>query len=466
MKKPATSETSLTGFIHPTIADYPALRLRKIGKGRALLLDTENAFWAILKDDDSLEQEIAHKILPLYQKQKSALDREMRSFRHDVNLSAVYINATDRCNGRCQYCYIPEEMRTTGVNMKREDLYASLESIVDYFAKQPENVGRKPVVIYHGSEPLMVKSMIFESIEDFSDKIIFGLQTNATLMNQDDAAFLMKKRVSVGISFDSLDSLRNSELRPMVGEKNAYDAVMDALRWFSGYKGMNVVTTITNRNVSELPEIVRFLHQHGVMAALVNPIRCTFPQTASLRPDQDELYRYFKEAVDTAMNLTITTGKKIVVSSFANTILAIVAPVARRLMCDITPCGGGRRFFYILADTTTTPCGEFIPIERFRSPSIVDYPIETILHSKPFEEVRARTVENITACASCLYRHICGAPCPGEIHETDGTMAAPSPYCQFYQKIIDYAFELIADDKVKYLLRDEMTSQMESLYCL
>jgi uncharacterized protein len=429
-----------------------------------LLIDPDNAFWAILKDDDSLPLEIESKLLPLYKKQKLSLDNEMRSFRFDINLSAVYINATDKCNGRCHYCYIPEKMRTEGISMNREDLYNTLHAIITYHEKQPENQDRKPVVIYHGSEPLMVKDMIFDSIRDFNGKILFGIQSNGTLLQKTDVKFLIDHKVSVGLSLDSLNFETNTNLRPMIGAKSSYDAVVNAVKWFNGYKGMNVVTTITKENVQELPEIVSFLHNEGCGAALINPIRCTFPQTEYLRPSQDLLFKYFKEAVDRAVNLSIESGRKIVVSSFSNTILAIVAPLARRLMCDITPCGGARRFFYVLADTTTTPCGEFIPINDFRGPSIVEYPIETILHSKGFENVRHRVVEAINECSQCIYRNICGAPCPGEIHETDGNFFAPSPYCDFYKKIIDYAFELIGEKKVPYLLRDEFLTNMETIY--
>jgi uncharacterized protein len=252
----------------------------------------------------------------------------------------------------------------------------------------------------------------------------------------------------------------------MVGQRSAYDAVMDAIGWLNGYKGMNVITTITSHNVHELPDIVRFLHYHSVKAALLNPIRCTMRETLPLRPDQNLLYRYFKEAVDTAYSLTVETGRKIVVSSFTNTILAIVAPVARRLMCDITPCGGARRFFYIMADTTTTPCGEFIANTAFRAGSIREHSFEEILASNPFQDVRDRVVESIEDCRQCLYRNLCGAPCPGEIQETDETFFAPSPYCSFYKQIIDYAFKLISEGKTSHLIRDEMSTGMDIVYTL
>ena len=41
-------------------------------------------------------------------------------------------------------------------------------------------------------------------------------------------------------------------------------------------------------------------------------------------------------------------------------LIGILAPTARRLMCDISPCGGGRAFFALAADGGLYPCSEFI----------------------------------------------------------------------------------------------------------
>jgi hypothetical protein len=42
---------------------------------------------------------------------------------------------------------------------------------------------------------------------------------------------------------------------------------------------------------------------------------------------------------------SLQTGRKLVDANFANILIAILAPTARRLMCDISPCGGGYEDF-------------------------------------------------------------------------------------------------------------------------
>jgi hypothetical protein len=77
----AINEKILTGFTHPVLRDYPSLRVSRLGPDRLLVLDPDNVFWAVLRDDNTFEKELEEKVLPLYEKQKKALDEEVRAFR-------------------------------------------------------------------------------------------------------------------------------------------------------------------------------------------------------------------------------------------------------------------------------------------------------------------------------------------------------------------------------------------------
>ena len=68
------------------------------------------------------------------------------------------------------------------------------------------------------------------------------------------------------------------------------------------------------------------------------------------------------DGFDRTHELYQQTGRKIVVASFANVLVSIGAPLARRLMCDISPCGGGRCFFAVGAKGDLFPCNEFVGV--------------------------------------------------------------------------------------------------------
>lgn len=443
------------------IENRTGLSFIDIDNNRRLVMDPDNVFWGIMPKKSSSGYLLPDEVASLYKKVKTRLDKEMQSFRFGSNLTAVYINPTDRCNAGCSYCYIPPEIRKNGARMTKEQLDFVMGRIADYF----KNSKKKPVIVFHAAEPLLAKDIVFDAIDKFSKRFYFGLQTNALLMEKADVGFLKKHRVGVGISLDSFDPRANNRQRVSMEGGGNFSKAVKAIEWFDGYEGLNVISTITRFNVSHLPELVEFLHAKKVNCVLLNPVRLTQKPSLGLKPNQKALTEYFIKAVETAMELSKNTRRKITIGNFANVILAIIAPTGRRLMCDISPCGGGRCFLSITAKGDMIPCGEFISIKGFSGGNIFNAPISHAMQSKPFKKMRSRVVEDIAECSVCDFRNICGAPCPAELHSL-GNMKQPSVFCEFYKDIIRYAFNLIAEDKVKYLFRKKSLRDFEYEYKL
>ena len=198
---------------------------------------------------------------------------------------------------------------------------------------------------------------------------------------------------------------------------------------------------------------------------MFNPVRCTRSGGLQLKPANDELSRCFSQALDRTHELYVTTGRKLVVANFANILAGIVGPTGRRLMCDISPCGGGRCFFAVSAQGEVFPCSEFIGFAEFNGGNLYREDLPAILRSEPFQRVTQRKVEDIVPCLSCAIRHFCGAPCPAEIKAVSGTMDAPSPYCEFYEEQARYAFRVIAQGREEAYLWDGWEEETEETFC-
>ena len=428
--------------------------------GRSVILDADNIFWALTKSSPE-EAFIPRDLLSLYNRVSNELDSEMHHFRFDKELTAIYIDPTDKCNANCSYCYVPQETRKNGRSMTADELDFILDKLARYF----KGTKRKQVIIFHASEPLLVKDIIFSAIDKYKGVFKFGLQTNATLFEKKDVDFLKKNFVGVGISLDSHILLRNNKQRPMAGSGGNFKQAVKALEWFNGYPGLNVISTVTKYNFKDLPGMVKFLHKKKVPCALFNPVRFTRVSPSVLKPDELLFAKYFIRAVEEAINLSKSSGRKIIVGNFANTVLAIIAPEARRLMCDISPCGGGRCFFTITASGEMVPCGEFIGLKGFSGGNIFRDGIVKAMGSKPFNKIRARVVEDIEECSICELRNICGSPCPAELHAR-GNMHQKAIFCEFYKEVIKYAFKVIAEDKLRFVLRDEPLNNLNYRYKL
>ena len=304
----------------------------------------------------------------------------------------------------------------------------------------------------------MVKAIIsLEQKSGFLDKILRTLAQLRPVISIDPLTG------DPSISLDAATAAENNKSRVSRDGGGNYKKAVQALKWFEGYEGLNVICTVTKLNVNKLSQLVKFLHGKKVPMVLLNPVRLTQKRADKIKADDSEYAENLIKAVNIAMDLTKKTGRQIAIGNFANILLAIISPTARRMMCDISPCGGGRTFLTVTADGAMVPCGEFIGFKEFSGGNIYKTSIEKAMNSKPFKAIRARMVEKIDECDVCDFRHICGSPCPAEMHAR-GDMYKKAVFCDFYKEVIQYAFKMIAEDNVKYLLRDDALDQMEYEY--
>lgn len=73
--------------------------------------------------------------------------------------------------------------------------------------------------------------------------------------------------------------------------------------------------------------------------------------------------------------------------------------------------------------------------------------------SKKFRLLWERVVERIDECCNCIFRNLCGAPCPAEIYAEKKTLYAKSPYCEFYKNLAMHALRVIARGDVENVLK-------------
>ena len=390
---------------------------------------------------------------------------EMHDLRFGLTPSAVYFNPTERCNLDCTYCYIPQSMRRNGQHMAPEKLLAALAALKRYFrATLPK--GTLPQIIFHGAEPLLSREAVFAGIEQYGKDFRFGIQTNATLLDDQAVEFLRSRDVSIGISLDASTALVADRTRKNWQGQGVYRQVIEAMERLQGYSGWSVICTISSRNLRHLGGLVDFLHEREVPTCLMNILRCTLPQSRGVKPDDASAAKYFLAALDRSEALYRRTGRRLVVGNFANILLAILAPAARRLMCDISPCGGGRCFFALAPNGDLFPCSEFIGLPQFCGGNLFRDAIPAVLQSEPFRLVTGRTVEQIEPCRRCAIRHFCGSPCPAEAHEMQGGMHRTGAFCEFYEEQVRYAFRVIADEGQDAFLWDDWDRDMKQTFAM
>lgn len=444
----------------------PSLAPVDIGHAHYLaLVEPDSAFWSLVPKDQLPDVLAGGKLLQAYRKKAKAFAAEMRTLRFGLVPSAVYFNPTERCNLNCTYCYIPEKMRRDGKHMAPEKLLEALAILKKHFAATLPK-GHRPQIVFHGAEPMLNREAVFAGIEEFGGDFRFGIQTNATLLDDEAVEFLTSRGVSIGLSLDAATAAVSDRTRKNWLGQGVYRDVLSAMDRLQGYDGWSVICTVTSENLGQLTRLVEFFHDRRVPTCLMNILRCTLKRSRSVKPGDAPAAKAFIAALDRTYELYQKTGRRLPVANFSNILLAILAPTARRLMCDISPCGGGRCFFALAPNGDLFPCSEFIGLPEFRGGNLFRDAIGKVLASAAFTKVTGRKVEDIDPCRRCAIRHFCGSPCPAEAHEMNGGMDRTGAFCEFYQEQVRYALRLIADGKADAFLWDGWDKDTRETFAL
>jgi len=427
------------------------------------VIDPDTAFWSLVEQNSLSEVFQGGSLTEAYKEKALAFAKEMQALRFGLKPTATYFNPTERCNLNCTYCYIPEKMRQKGQHMTEEKLVDALGRLKAYFSQHMTD-GSLPQMVFHGAEPMLNREALFVGIEQFSQDFRFGVQTNSTLLDNSAVEFLRHHNVSIGLSLDAATADIADRTRKNWEGRGVYQSVLEAMDRLKGYDNWSVICTVTSENLAHLNDLVDFFHKRKVPTCLMNILRCTLPPSREVKPDDASAAQAFVAALDRTYELYQKTGRKLVVGNFANILLAIMAPTARRLMCDISPCGGGRCFFALASNGDLFPCSEFIGLPDFKGGNLFEDKVDDVLESSAFKLVTERQVENISPCNRCAIRHFCGSPCPAEAHEMSGGMDKTGAFCEFYEEQVRYAFRLIADNKHDAFLWDSWDDETETTF--
>jgi len=171
----------------------------------------------------------------------------------EVNRPLVVWNVTNRCNLRCQHCYIDAEDRRY-----REEL--STDEAKEFITDLAEM--EVPVLLLSGGEPL-IRSDIFELSKFAHDRgLRVVLSTNGTLINSDIARAIKESGMQyAGVSLDGMREIHD-RFRCLPG---AFDAALEGIRHCMklGIK-TGVRFTINKFNKNDLPEILKMVEEEGI----------------------------------------------------------------------------------------------------------------------------------------------------------------------------------------------------------
>lgn len=186
-------------------------------------LDEEALESAILEIKTAIKEENILSAIPVETLTGAAVTDLTQIMENGVE--NITLEVTEKCNLRCKYCIYnsshPEHREFGHSHMSWDVAKKSIDFLKDH-SKDSENIN----IGFYGGEPLLNFELIKKSVEYaksiFTGGIEFAMTTNATLINEDIAKFLMENDFNIIISLDGPEELHD-ENRIMIDEAGSYE---------------------------------------------------------------------------------------------------------------------------------------------------------------------------------------------------------------------------------------------------
>ena len=194
----------------------------------------------------------------------------MRQAKTPFHLITKPIGA--QCNLRCEYCFYLEKtdlypgQRAAAFRMSEAMLERMIKSLVQARAPQQNELE----FTWQGGEPTMMGVGFFRKAVELQKKyvppgiaVFNSFQTNATLIDDEFAAFLAEHKFLVGVSVDGPQVLHDRYRYDIAG-RGSFAAVMKGLETLKKHRvEYNILTVVQNDNAEHPEAVYDFLKTLG-----------------------------------------------------------------------------------------------------------------------------------------------------------------------------------------------------------
>ena len=206
---------------------------------------------------------IGYKDPALYQ----GVDIKEEDFLNSKVLLNLWLNVSNDCNMRCIYCF--EHGGDYG-KTKRIMSIDRIKDCIDFWYKYLNKDAKDIYVIFFGGEPLLNKKgikfavkYVRELLSKHNIRPHFSITSNATLLDEDFAEFLVENKIPVTISIDGGRHIQNKN-RPLAGGSKSFDIVNKNVKNLMKIRqNLTARVTLVHEDVGHLVDIVKDLWEMG-----------------------------------------------------------------------------------------------------------------------------------------------------------------------------------------------------------
>ncbi|GBR73264.1 putative anaerobic sulfatase maturase [Candidatus Termititenax aidoneus] len=337
------------------------------------------------------------------------------------NLQHLILTVTRDCNLNCQYCFEQDKQLYAQEKMSLAVFKRFMEKLLIDRKKYRQT---NPVEIcFHGGEPTLggiplLQTFIDEAQQQLgADKVIWAMQTNGTLLNEEWQHFAKKNKVKISVSLDGYNYGQN-RLR---FKKNAFK---NYFRRMLAVKPVGALALLTKNNLSNMVFHIWFMYFKFKIGVRVNPAE--FVDGPAVNPQEisgQQLARKFYlpllrwSALFPCLAEHLLRG--FLQSFFLETIYTKMTQnnetdLACRL-CSAKFCSAGNGIINLLPNGALWACQRSQGLEDYRMGSVFESAIDPF-GLKHFNKLyalalpQARTIRELR-CDVCFAADICNYGC-------------------------------------------------------
>ncbi|MGP8330730.1 MAG: heme b synthase [Methanosarcinaceae archaeon] len=329
---------------------------------------------------------------------------------------------TAGCNLSCVHCRGASTSNIPTGELTTDEARHFIDEIVEM---------GNPILIMSGGEPLVRKD-VFEIAQYGTDKgLRVVMATNGTLVTPEIAKKMKMVGIQrVSISIDGSNARSHDDFRGQPGAFNGAIRGIDEIK--KAGIGFQVNTTITKRNIDEIPKILEFATKLGAEAL---HIFLLVPTGRGKEIEADEIPPIEYERVLNWFYDQQKTAKIQLKATCAPHYFRIMRQRAKKEGIEISidthgyeamtkGCLGGTGFCFVSSIGEVYPCG-YLPV---LAGNIKEQDFKDIWdNAKVFNDLRD-TGKLKGKCGICGYKEVCSG-CRARAYAATGDYMAEEPYC-------------------------------------
>ncbi|MFO7871567.1 MAG: anaerobic sulfatase maturase [Kiritimatiellia bacterium] len=351
------------------------------------------------------------------------------------------------CNLRCDYCfYLRKRALYPGTRRHRMDPETQEAMISGYMRTSQPNY----TFGWQGGEPTLMGLDFFRLATDLQAKygrdgaaVSNGLQTNATLIDSDFAAYLREYNYLVGVSLDGPEKTHDRYRKHGNGRGTHADVMTGIGHLRENNVDFNILTLVSASNVRKPGEIYRYLTGEGFL--FQQYIECVeFNEDGGLLP-------YSVSAGEWGDFLCGIYDEWYPRDTRTVSIRLFDSIVTRLVNGQANLCAMGRdcrQYFVVEHNGDVYPCDFFVQPELYLG-NVKTGSWSDFRNSRIYRDFGARKSSWNEACAECPYLDFCAGDCPKNRSPEGRDPGRLSVLCegwkQFYDHTLD-GFKKLADE--------------------